>query len=214
MGFTADGWTAVAIDNPDDEPEGWSPRTLEPAALPEGLVLAQGLFLQGGRVFGLAIREPGDHAGFALRIAVAALARGELSQLELWKGRWERASKDATLMPVIADAAPELSLHFDAHLRRFVHVRSLGFGATTLAISTAAQLSGPWSDPQSVYRPPESSRAAAIAYAGKAHPELGGADLVATYAANSFDFGELVADTSLYYPRFVRVTFKPSTDLR
>ena len=54
---------------------------------------------------------------------------------------------------------------------------------------------------------PESQLQDAFVYAGKAHPELIGADLVATYAANSFDFSELVADPSLYYPRFVRVSY-------
>jgi hypothetical protein len=42
-------------------------------------------------------------------------------------------------------------------------------------------------------------------YAGKAHPELvhpsGG--LIATYVANNFDFGQLVEDTTIYFPRFV-----------
>jgi hypothetical protein len=30
--------------------------------------------------------------------------------------------------------------------------------------------------------------------------------MVVTYVSNSTDFGTLVADTSLYFPRFVRVT--------
>lgn len=206
LGFTADGWTALSIENPDDEPERWSPRTLALPSLPAGLVLAQGLFLQGDYAFGLAIREPGDHAGYALRIPIDALAHGELAALELWNGAWELPTERMELHPVLADAGPEFSLHFDARLQCFVHVHSLGFGATTLAIATAPLLIGPWSQPVEVFRPPESSRAGAFVYAGKAHPELSGADLVATYAANSFDFEELVRDTSLYYPRFVRVS--------
>jgi len=214
LGFCADGWTAVAIDRPDEDPQRWTPRSLAPAELPPGLVPAQGLFLQGEHVYGLAIREPGDHAGFALRIPVEALARGELSALELWTGRWERTRRELQPLAVIADAAPELSLHFDARLQRFVHLRTLGFGATTLGISTAPSLIGPWSAPLRVYTPPESARAGAFVYAGKAHPELEGADLVATYAANSFDFATLVADTTLYYPRFVRLGFTPARGAR
>ncbi len=48
----------------------------------------------------------------------------------------------------------------------------------------------------------------AITYAAKGHPELAGADLVVTYASNAHDFATLVADMSLYYPRFVRLTFE------
>jgi hypothetical protein len=45
-------------------------------------------------------------------------------------------------------------------------------------------------------------------YAGKAHPELRGADLVVTYAANGPD-RRLFSDLSIYSPRFVRVQLSP-----
>jgi hypothetical protein len=57
------------------------------------------------------------------------------------------------------------------------------------------------------YRPPESDRADVFVYAAKSHRQLAGADLVATYASNHFDFATLVANDSLYYPRFVRIDF-------
>ncbi|HTF88935.1 MAG TPA: hypothetical protein VK843_11040 [Planctomycetota bacterium] len=206
LGFMAEGWVCVAIDNPDESPEAWVPRRLEPGRFPAGILPAQGLMLEGDQVLGLAIREPGDHAGFGLRIVAAALARGDLEQLELWDGHWTRASDCSAPRAILADAAPESSLHLDRKLGRYVHLRSLGFGATTLALETAEQWIGPWSAPVEVYRPPESDRSGAFVYAGKAHPELEGADIVATYASNSFDFATLVADASLYYPRFVRIT--------
>jgi hypothetical protein len=48
-----------------------------------------------------------------------------------------------------------------------------------------------------------------LTYAAKAHPELrspalGGAVAV-TYATNNLRFDALVADTSLYFPRFVKL---------
>lgn len=205
LGFMADGWACVLVDNPDDSPEQWKPRALEPALLPAGILPAQGLFIEGDFMYGIAIREPGDHAGYALRIAVDALRRGDLGSLELWNGHWTRASECAGPSVVLADAAPEMSLHFSAKLGKYVHVRSLGFGATALVLETSDRITGPWSEPIEVYRPPESDRKDAFVYAGKAHPELLGADIIATYASNSFDFGKLVSDTTLYYPRFVRI---------
>jgi hypothetical protein len=59
----------------------------------------------------------------------------------------------------------------------------------------APSLTGPWSDPQVVYRPPEYHRPRIMIYAAEAHPELSGADLVLTYATTSFEFGDVVADT-------------------
>jgi hypothetical protein len=44
-----------------------------------------------------------------------------------------------------------------------------------------------------------------IAYAGKGHPQLAGADLVCTYAQIATTADRTLDDESLYYPRFVRV---------
>jgi hypothetical protein len=69
----------------------------------------------------------------------------------------------------------------------------------------APALTGPWSAPRMIYRPPEYYRPNVMIYAGKAHPELSGADLVLTYATNSFEFGEVLTDSLSYYPRFIRL---------
>jgi hypothetical protein len=111
---------------------------------------------------------------------------------------------------VIDDAGPECSLHFDARTGVFVHVATYGFGATTIGVRTAPSLTGPWSAPQTVFRPVESDGPRPFVYAGKAHPELTGpepGDLVVTYATNSFEFGDLFgpAGAALYWPRFVAV---------
>ena len=103
-------------------------------------------------------------------------------------------------------AGPECSVHFDGSLGRFVHVRSDGFGQSTVAVSFAQRLEGPWSAPRVVYRPPEDGRPNALVYAAKGHAELVGANLVVTYATNTFaGFQSLVNDPSVYYPRFVRL---------
>lgn len=199
---------ATAIDDPDAPFQSWRVRRLVTPAAPEGLMLAQGLMVEGDHVAGLAIREPGDHAGFAVRIPCASLARGDLSAFELWDGDWTPLARASLREPVLADAGPESSLHFDRRCGCYVHVRSLGFGASTLAAATATRLTGPWSSPSPFWRPPESDRPQGFVYAGKAHPELTGADLVVTYAANSFDFAAVVRDDTLYYPRFVRAWWR------
>jgi len=208
LGFRAEGWKAVAVDDPDAPPGEWAWRELASPPLPEGLVAAQGWCRAGDAWIGLAVREPGDHAGFALRLPAAAARRADLGALELWSGgRWTPVGQAAADAPAVEDAGPELSLHVDEASGDWVHVRSLGFGATSVGLSTAPRPTGPWSEPRVVYRPPESDAPDAFVYAAKAHPELRGADLVLTYAASSFDFARLVADRSLYYPRFVRVSF-------
>lgn len=77
--------------------------------------------------------------------------------------------------------------------------------ATTIALRTAPELTGPWSDPFDVFTPPESEVDDAFVYAGKAHPTLqgpGGGVLI-TYADNSFTFADLfdpAKASTLYWP--------------
>jgi len=67
---------------------------------------------------------------------------------------------------------------------------------------------GPWSKPQKIYRPPESDGPDPFVYVGKSHPELTGGDMIVTYTANG-DNQTLATDMSIYYPRFVRLDFRP-----
>ena len=91
----------------------------------------------------------------------------------------------------------------------YSEIQSSGFGATDIILCTASAPEGPWSSSTTLYTPPESSRAGALVYAGKAHPELQGADMVLTYVANHSDFATVQNDMSLYFPRFVKVTGTP-----
>ena len=73
----------------------------------------------------------------------------------------------------------------------------------SLSVRHGVAPEGPWSPPTRVFTP----RIAAdvIAYAGKGHPQLSGADLVCTYAQIATKADRTLHDESLYYPRFVRV---------
>jgi hypothetical protein len=86
----------------------------------------------------------------------------------------------------------------------FLEINSRGFGATDIVMRRAENLEGPWSAPTMIYRPPESDAPDAFVYAGKSHPELKGADLILTYAANGPD-EKVAKDMNLYFPRFVKV---------
>jgi hypothetical protein len=212
LGFQADGWRLAVLTAPTgDDPRAWNLQYLVAGSPPPGLVLAPGLVRDHDapdKLVALAITEPGDHAGFLASLPEADLggAAPTLDGLTWWDGK--RYEPGGTPARVMADAGPECSLHYDERLHEYVHVRSDGFGATTIVLSVADRPEGLWSTPRVVYRPPESARPDAFVYAAKGHPELLGADLVVTYATNTFaDFATLVSDTSLYYPRFVRLTY-------
>jgi hypothetical protein len=216
LGFAADGWRVALLDDARGSPEDWSVRLVEPGAgAAEGWIVGAALLEIGEHVVALAIREPGDHAGYLLRWSRADLVGaegvpsfGQETPAECWTGAGWCSTRSLTSPPalVLDDAGPESSLHLDAALGCWVHVKSVGFGATTIGVSFAPRLEGPWSEHALVFRPPESDRPAAFVYAAKAHPELTGARLALTYASNTLgDFANLVNDDTLYYPRFVRL---------
>jgi hypothetical protein len=85
-------------------------------------------------------------------------------------------------------------------------VQSRPFSGGEIGVRYARELTGPWSAFCIIYHPPEADEKDLLVYAGKAHPEQQGADLVATYVANTLDLGRLARDTNIYFPRFLRMS--------
>lgn len=216
LGFATAGYAVAVIDNPDASPERWIPRLVEAPSTAFDAVPATAVVLDGEHIIAIAIRQEGTHAGALVRFATAQLALGDISRGEWWAGENRGWVTEASLgadgpLFVLDDAGSECSLHWDDRTGSFVHIASYGFGASTIGMRTAPAVTGPWSSPITVYRPPESDGQRPFVYAAKAHPELVGpgiADLVLTYATNSFEFGDLLTPegtASLYWPRFVAV---------
>lgn len=210
LGFETAGWTVAIIDDASGDPVQWTARMLAPTSAPSGIAVGAAVYLDGPYVVALAQREPGDHAGFFVRWTRGDLLGGRIDQAEWWisnRGWVAQAELQGTPSAVMINAGPECSLHFEPARGQWVHVRSDGFGASSIVESYADRPEGPWSTPKKVFRPPESDRANILVYAAKGHPELAaGGALAITYASNTLgDFAALVKDSSLYYPRFVRV---------
>lgn len=219
LGFANAGYAIAVIDNPDASPDRWNPRLVEATPGVFDVVPATAVVRDGDYIIAVAIRQEGTHAGALVRFATAQLAQGDISHAEWWAGEkrgWVSEDSLGVDGPafVLDDAGSECSLHWDDRTGSFVHIASYGFGASTIGMRTAPELTGPWSSPGVVYRPPESDGPRPFVYAAKAHPELvgpGNADLVLTYATNSFEFGNLFTPegaSSLYWPRFVVVQMK------
>lgn len=213
LGFAGAGWRIVVIDAPEQPPAQWRPRWLAPPPAPFDAVVGTAVVEEGAHLIAVAIREAGVHAGHLARFHTDDLRAGRARAPEWWQGgRW--VAQDALHGPpdvVLPDAGAECSLHFDPRRGRWLHVASRGFGATTIAVRESHALTGPWSGPVDVFTPPESRSARPFVYAAKAHPELRAphpGEVLLTYAANSFEFGDLFTpegERGLYWPRFVRL---------
>jgi len=211
LGFEHVGWTALMVENPDDEPSSWSVRPLETPANPLGVLVGFAAVVRlDEHVYALGSQNPvKSHPIYAARWPVAAVRRGDLGQPEWWAGErigWVADSSDVPRWPLFENGQSELTIHRDQATGRFLGVQSVGFGPADVVMRAAPALTGPWSAPRMMYRPPEYYRPHVMIYAAKAHPELTGADVVLTYATNTFESAELLADSPIYYPRFVRLT--------
>jgi hypothetical protein len=206
LGFRADGWTAVRIDDPAADPSTWNPVPLTMPAATMGVTFGEAAMVQAGYLYAFGAEDQ-SHAVHLLRWAAAAVAQGDLSAPEWWTpSSWvAQASLTALPPPLFADGATELSVQPNSGGAGWIEVQTVGFGAATLDVRSAPSFAGPWGSLSIVYTPPESYLPEVLVYAGKGHPELTGAELVATYAANSTSFATLIGDTSLYYPKFVRI---------
>jgi hypothetical protein len=199
------------VDNPDAEPSSWRAHELATPANPLGVAVGFAAVTRlGEHIVALGSPNPvKSHPIFAVRWPAEEVRRGNLLHPEWWGGElsgWVPDSSTVQRWPLFEDGQSELSVHFDEAAQRFLVVQTRGFGAADVTMRAAPDLTGPWSAPRMVYRPPEYHIPQVMIYAGKAHPELTGADLVLTYATNTFDLGEQLTDSRNYYPRFVRLT--------
>src|SRR5262249_29772352 len=216
FGFRGIGQWLAVVDNPDVEPTHWH---IKQQKLPF-VVFSQKRELNFGTalarasdnvyVFGTDDQRSGGPA--SRHMVVARVPAGKLADFSAWRvltnGDW--AAEAGGGQGLFNGMATEGSVTFLPRLNRYVCVYSEAGLSPNILARTAEEPEGPWSDPVKLYSCPEAGWDKNIfCYAAKAHPELCGEnELLITYAANSFDFGQVVRDSRLYWPKFVRVRFE------
>ncbi|HEY5951307.1 MAG TPA: hypothetical protein VIV40_37700 [Kofleriaceae bacterium] len=212
LGFTGAGMRALRVPDPSGPPLTW---TLEPTtAHSPGFAPTANVAcstIDGNYLVAL-VTGGTDHDGYLARWPLGAIEFGDdLANPEWWTGTIWLAESALTKPPqvVLADGATECSLSYDSYAGWIV-MWSRGFGSTTIAMRTAWDLTGPWSEPFDVFTPPESQVPNAFVYAAKAHPMLRGPNggLLVTYADNSFTFADLfdaAKAATLYWPHVAEV---------
>lgn len=206
LGFKIVGWNAFWVTNPDSEPSLW--KLKDAAQVTDKMMMASAVLQRGKFLYLFGESEP-EHDLYVARFSTATLAAGNFGPLQWWTGSsWQTSASNRH--PIQLAVATETSVERDPDGNGFIAIYSKGFGATNIVMQKAQNLTGPWSPPQTIYRPPESNAPDAFVYAGKSHPELKGADLVLTYAANG-PIEKVLKDMSLYFPRFVKVDLHPQS---
>jgi hypothetical protein len=201
--FEGVGSQAFVIENPDAAPTEWKMRAVmkdDTKVMVGSAVMQQGDYIY---VYCESENVP-LHDIFLARWKAVDFAAASFDGMEWWNGGgWSaRANRE----PVMRAVSSELSVQANPR-GGFVEVNSQGWGASDIVMRTAPKLEGPWSEAKKIYHPPEGDRPHVLTYAGKAHPELRGADLILTYGINGSDEADGNGDTSLYFPRFARMNW-------
>lgn len=208
LGFALARSRAALVETADAPPASWRLRWIEVPGLPDDLLLGGGgCVVEGEHLYALSPRGP-EHALHTVRFSLESAAAGELEGAEIWcgeRGFFPLAAGVDRAKALFAPAQSELALHRAAD-GSWCALHGFGFGRAPIGLRTAPALTGPWSSLRLLHRPEEAARERILIYAAKLHPSLacpGG--IAATYVANSTDFAALLADESLYFPRFLRL---------
>ena len=213
FGFVNAGVSHAVIENPLDPPTQWkvTRRPLPWTELtPERRVLfGSAVMLHGDLVYVYGVQEtPKVHLS-PRQMLLARVPVSSLSDHSRWEFRttsgWSKDFREAA--PLASGMASEYSVSPLPAFDQFLSISHGDLLSPKINARFADQPWGPWSEPVEVWTCPEpEAKKGYFAYAGKAHPALStGDELLITYAVNSFQFGDLFSDPSLYWPRFVKV---------
>lgn len=142
-------------------------------------------------------------------LTAARVPTNRVADFSAWRyyagGQWSADYREASQLA--SSMATECSVSFLPKLGDYVLVYTDQGLSPKIQVRTSRTPWGEWSEPMTIYRCPEMSEDERIfCYAAKAHPSLGADDaLMVSYVANAYDFGQVITDASLYWPRFVRV---------
>lgn len=211
LGFQSDGWNAVMIMNPDDDPSSWQMKELQSPSNQLGIIVGFASVLEWREhiyAFGSQSTVK-SHPIYVARWPLEKVRQGDMMAPEWWAGTdfgWVANVSSTPRWPLFQNGQSEMTIHLDEVTGRILALHTRGFGPADILMRAAPAIAGPWSAPRMLYRPPEYYKPNIMIYAAKSHPQLTGSDLVLTYATNSFDFGEHLTNPLSYYPRFVRLT--------
>ena len=204
---------AFLVSHIDRDPLEW---VITRLVLPEsrfGIMLGAATLLHWPYLymFSIDVQEQSNRSMFLSRWHADSVLAGSIESIEWWMG------DDLSWVPVpnlrskptavFAQGATELSVVYEKTVGRFMAIQTTGFGAADVVMRTAPKLTGPWSKPQLLYEPPEKSDSDIMIYAAKVHSWIAGADLAITYNTNA-PLARIIADTTVYYPRFVKFNWQ------
>jgi Domain of unknown function (DUF4185) len=214
FGFRQVGTWLGVVANPHDPPTAWR---VEQKKLPFGTFTAgrdvcfgATVLAEGDDLYVYGIDDVARDKARHKHLIVAKVPLRAVDEFTAWRfyhdGQWVADTAAATR--VAEGVANEVSVSvLPGPRRRYALVYTENGLSDRILARTADTPAGPWSAPSLLYHCPEMARDKNVfSYAAKAHPALAAGDeLIITYVVSPYEFGQMVADARLYWPRFVRV---------
>jgi hypothetical protein len=224
--FATAGTSLAVIDNVSEPPERWQPRIYD---VPGTGRVAGGAGSRspietfwgmsacapdetsplGGRLLICGTRKSGL---FDMALVMARVPAGSIERFNTWS--FVADSGPANPRPAVPRSiAKGLVSEFSverleiAGRTTWVLIQSEPLLGKRIFARTATRPEGPWSPPRTIYTVPDVARSRQyFTYAAKGHASFSRpGELLVTYLVNSQNFGDLVHDTTIYHPKFLRV---------
>jgi hypothetical protein len=222
--FTTVGTSLAVVDNIGDPPERWRPRVID---IPHsGRILEERRPKPPLEVFwGMSTTEQGApkdasavlifgtrQRGFETNLVMAGAPADAIERFADWRffaGPRGFDPRTAAALPLARGLVSEFSVErFEDRGRSiWVLIQSEPLLGKRIFVRTAPRPEGPWSATRPIFSVPEVAKNRAyFTYAAKGHASLSRpGELLVTYLVNSQNFGDLVKDTTIYHPKFLRV---------
>jgi hypothetical protein len=219
--FTTVGTCLAIVDNMPDAPERWRPKFYDLPHASSGVSNDDREILWGLSASGE--RNASDNEGrlrifgtlrkgrleMSLVLARAASATIDRLDLDLFDGTAWRRNCENCAKPLAGGLVSEFSVEEmnNAGKPTWVLIQSEPFLGKHIFARTAAKPDGPWSPRRSIYTVPDVAASRAyFTYAAKGHAALSRpGELLVTYLVNSQNLADVVRDTTIYHPKFLRV---------
>jgi hypothetical protein len=207
FGFQSIGWYMVIVNNPSEDPMSWDIEYLK-GPEPANILAGSSAVLKDNRyIYAFGVEEPGTHEVYLIRFSIDQLLKGSFSSMAWWvRNQWVSNWGEAPENAVLFEGHTEFSVHYQKEIEQYIQVQTFGFGKAKVGYRLASQLQGPWSDPVIFYEPNLEDHQEFV-YSANAHPKLSEDGIIITYNVNNFDFGKLVNNESIYFPRFIKLKF-------
>ncbi len=219
FGFSLPGTTLIRVPNPNDPPGEWIQQATDLGIGDNNQGFHTAVYKELPYIYLMGYDDTGGTRRSVLaRILASDLIAGQTSAAyQFWSdigGVPQWSNTPDNLVTLFEPGVTESDIQYDSALGLYFCTTYTAFGPE-IYITTAPELTGPWSEPVCIYEVPEHDAVSfdISSYAVRPHPELstGPGEVVITYATNSVGSLAPLFTTEglgIYHPRFVRAQFQ------